>query len=84
MNVIFEKAPTNFNTPAKNYELWDLFQRAKEAKSMDEFRKVDLPSFTRSDWFVIGFGSGHIWVHERKYHDPSQLEKDRLLIITEN
>ncbi|UEA87975.1 hypothetical protein [Alistipes senegalensis] len=31
------------------------------------------------DYFVYGFGSHHLWVHQRKVSDPTQLFRHRLL-----
>lgn len=31
------------------------------------------------DYFVYGFGSHHLWVHQRKVSDPTQQFKHRLL-----
>ena len=31
------------------------------------------------DYFVYGFGSHHLWVHQRKVSDPTQPFRNRLL-----
>lgn len=31
------------------------------------------------DYFVYGFGSHHLWVHQRKVSDPTQQFRNRLL-----
>lgn len=86
MKVVIEKIPSAYNTPAKNYEFYDIIQKALLSKSIDEFMSNPPKRDYGKDleYFAFGSGASHIWVHEKDWRGSGKIEKERLLFITES
>lgn len=83
MRVEIEKIPYGYNNVDRNAQLYELIQVALLKKDLDSCFDALMSSMQgRFNYFAVGKGSSHIWVHELHWA-TGEIQKDRLLLITE-
>ena len=86
MKATIENAPTNLNSDSNDYSMLVAFNYILDdivkANSEDELRVYATSIFCKQNrYFKFGFGSSHMWVHQKEVGSDNSIDEFKRILI---